>query len=256
MAAEWFGGDPSQIHTSRRLVLLSLMLVSSVAVGILLIGSQRQPKAASTIETVWPAATMLVFYIGAAYFAVVLLGFVHVWGWLRLFATGYLIGFLFLTGGILCLRKVRPRISVGAMLIGVAAAAYVIAVPGFLVLSEFMQVSLTVGRLWRFAAIFVLGLPLIVADEFFIRPMRSSRKAAFRFLLTRALFGAIVISATLIWSRDSAFLLLVMHIIVVFWILLWLAGGLVRRRTQDPLATAVFISILQAWFFAALFVTT
>jgi pimeloyl-ACP methyl ester carboxylesterase len=256
MAAEWFGGDPSQIHTLKRLVLLALMLASSLAVGVLLIGGQHPVKAASTIEAVSPASTLLVSYVGAACCAVVLLGFVHLFGWLRLFATDYLIGFLFLTGGMLCLRGIRARLSVGPILIGVASATYVIAVPGLLVVSEFMQVSLTAARLWRFAAIFVLGLPLTVADEFLIRPMRSALKAGLRFFLTRALFAAIVISATLIWSRDSAFLLLIMHIIVVFWISLWLAGVLVRRRTQDPLATAVFIAILQAWFFAALFVTT
>jgi pimeloyl-ACP methyl ester carboxylesterase len=255
MAAEWLGGDTSQIRTPERLALLALMLVSSLAVGLLLIRGPRPVKAALPIEPVWPARSQLVFYVGAACASVALLGFLPVWGWLRLFATNYLIGFLFLTGAILCLGGVRARISPRPLLIGVAAAIYLIAVPGFLVLAEFMQMTLTAGRLWRFPAIFILGLPLTLADEIYIRPMREGWKAAFRFLLTRALFAAIVISATLIWSRDSAFLLLIMHIIVLFWMVLWIAGGLIRRRTQDPLATAVFISILQAWFFAALFVT-
>ena len=80
-------------------------------------------------------------------------------------------------------------------------------------------------------------------------------RAGLRFLLTRALFAAIVVWATLMWSRDASFLLLMVHIMVVFWLAVWIAGGLVYRRTQDQLATAVFASIVQAWIFAALFVT-
>jgi hypothetical protein len=65
-----------------------------------------------------------------------------------------------------------------------------------------------------------------------------------------------MMSAILIWSRESAFLLLIVHLLLIFWAVVWIAGALVYRRTRDPLATAVFASILQAWFFAALFVTT
>jgi hypothetical protein len=97
---------------------------------------------------------------------------------------------------------------------------------------------------------------LCLADELLIRTGPSQLRAALRFLLVRALFSAIVISATLIWSRDDAFLLLIMYLLVGFWLAIWFAGGLVRRRTQSPLATALFASILQAWFFAAVFVIT
>ena len=57
-------------------------------------------------------------------------------------------------------------------------------------------------------------------------------------------------------NRNDAFLVLVTHFIVAAWIALWLVGELVRRRTQDPAATALFMAVVQAWFFAAIFVRT
>jgi hypothetical protein len=58
------------------------------------------------------------------------------------------------------------------------------------------------------------------------------------------------------WNRADAFLVLVTHFIVLLWIALWFVGELVRRRTQDPFATAVFTALVQAWIFAAIFVRT
>jgi len=250
--AGWLGGDSSRIQTGKRLGLLMTMLISSLAVGILLL--QGTAKETLRIVPALNGNTLVVFYIAAAFAAVALLRWIPVAAWLRMFATDYLIGFLFLTGLILCLRGFRARMSPRALTTGVAAAAYVIAIPGFLVVSEFVQISLTPERLWRFPAIFALGLPLCLADEMYLRPGPPLR-AGLRFLLTRALFAAIVIWATLMWSRDASFLLLIVHIMVVFWLAVWIAGGLVYRRTQDQLATAVFASIVQAWIFAALFVT-
>jgi hypothetical protein len=49
---------------------------------------------------------------------------------------------------------------------------------------------------------------------------------------------------------------LITHFIVLLWIVLWFVGELVRRRTQDPMAAAVFTALVQAWVFAAIFVRT
>jgi hypothetical protein len=48
---------------------------------------------------------------------------------------------------------------------------------------------------------------------------------------------------------------LIIHLVVLFWIALWIAGEFVRRDTQDSLATAVFGALIQAWIFAAIFIT-
>src|SRR5262249_51541187 len=103
-------------------------------------------------------------------------------------------------------------------------------------------------------AITVLSLPFFVADEILLRPIRPQWKAALTVLVTRGIVWATVITSALLWNPHSEFLLLILHIIVVFWILLWFAGGVVYRRIQDPFAVALFISLVQAWFFASLFV--
>ena len=75
-------------------------------------------------------------------------------------------------------------------------------------------------------------------------------------LLTRFVLGAIIVTTALMSNRQYGFLILITHLVVIFWIILWFLAGLVYRRTQDRLATALFASIVQAWFFAAIFVTT
>jgi hypothetical protein len=59
----------------------------------------------------------------------------------------------------------------------------------------------------------------------------------------------------LVLNRDHAFLVLIIHLVVLFWIGLWLATELVRRHTQDAYAAALFAAVIQGWVFAALFVT-
>jgi uncharacterized membrane-anchored protein YitT (DUF2179 family) len=59
----------------------------------------------------------------------------------------------------------------------------------------------------------------------------------------------------LIVNRQSAFLVLLGHLVVLFWIALWFVTWAVRKRT-DPVTAAVFASIVQGWGFAAIFVTT
>lgn len=254
LVADWLGGDSSRIQTSKRFALLLLMFVSSAAAGIVLLGSSKPSPLPS--PPLFDGKTVILSYAGAAWASAAVLAFAHVAGWLHLFATDYLMGFFFIAGSILCLGGIRIRVAPRSLLIAVVAAAYVIVIPGLLVASEFVQLTLPAGRWWRFPAIFFLGLPLAVADEFLIRPLRSRWKRPLLFLLTRLLFNATIVAATLIWSRDSAFLFLIVYILVLFWFALWLAGGVLRRRLQDAFATAVFIAILQAWLFAALFVTT
>jgi hypothetical protein len=110
--------------------------------------------------------------------------------------------------------------------------------------------------LWRFGAITALSLPLFLADEVLLRPIKPIWKRVFAALLTRALFGEIVTAAAFSWSRDSRFLYLMMDSVVLFWIGLWFAGGVIYQRTRDPLSSAAFMALVQGWLFAALFVTT
>ena len=93
-----------------------------------------------------------------------------------------------------------------------------------------------------------------IADEVLLRPIRPWWKAAGVAALTRLLIAAFAITGVLTINRSDAFLVLIIHFVVLFWIGLWFAGEWLRRNTQDPLATAIFIAVVQAWVFAAVFV--
>jgi pimeloyl-ACP methyl ester carboxylesterase len=252
--SSWLGGDTRQMHTSRRRSLLLAMLVASLAFGIVLLESVKKSPAA--VEPRPLESKTFLFYVAAAGIAAVVPLFIHIARWLHLFAADYLMGFVFLAGSVLCLAHARIHVARRPLLIGIGAAAFAIAIPGLLVLSESMQMNLSIARLWRFAAMAGLGLPLFVADEILLRPIRPRWKGVFAMLLTRILLGAIVVSASFMWGRDAGFLYLMMDSVVLFWIALWFVGGLVQWRTNDALSTASFMAIIQGWLFAALFVTT
>jgi hypothetical protein len=64
-----------------------------------------------------------------------------------------------------------------------------------------------------------------------------------------------MITGTLTLNRESAFLLLILPLVAFFWIILWIAAGIVHRHTQSAMAAALFAALVQGWAFAALFVT-
>jgi pimeloyl-ACP methyl ester carboxylesterase len=255
--ADWLGGDPLQVHPMMRSILPTIMLLSSLGFGILLLGLGK-PSPAAAESAVEPISfnNMIVLYIGAALLGAVLPNFIDVTRWLHLFAADYLVAVIFIAGLVLCFACPRVRVAPGPLLIGIAAAAYAIAVPGLMVLSKFTQMWLAAPRFLRFGAMTVLTLPFFFADEMLVRPIRPRWKGIIVMLLTRALLAAIIVTAVLEWKHDSGFLYFMMDSIFYFWIGLWFTGWLIDHRTNDALATAAFMAIVQGWVFAALFVTT
>jgi hypothetical protein len=257
--AAWLGGDTTTLHTSTRQSLLLVMLATSAAFGIVLLQSIPKPVSATKPATL--EGKTFIAYIGAAATAATALAFIPVAGWLGLLASDDLMGFVALTGLFLCVFALpagalrRSFQSLGPVLVAMAAVVYIIAVPLRLVISEYMQLRLTGERQLLFAAMTALALPLFLADELLIRPIRPKWKAVLAMLLTRTLLGAIAFSGALHWGRGSLFLGLMMDSVIYFWIGLWFVGSLVHWRTKDPLATALFMATLQGWLFAALFVT-
>jgi hypothetical protein len=246
----WLGGDPSTLHTWRRILLLLLEIVCAVSIAVL----SLQGKPVAPEQTFIPAR--IATYIACCTLAYLISGVVIVLNGLRLFSTDYLISFVLLMGITLspaCFRKF-PR-TFSQIPVSLFAAACVLAAAVF-VGSELIHLMLSGGRWWRFAAITVAVLPLSFADEVLLRPIRPWWKAAGVVALTRILMAAFIVTGVLTLNRGSAFLVLIIHFVVLFWIALWFAGELFRRRTQDALATAVFTALVQAWLFAAMFVLT
>jgi pimeloyl-ACP methyl ester carboxylesterase len=252
--AEFLGGNPQDVHTRWRSLLPIVMLLSSVAFGVLLLDMVQVREPVLGVATL--SSNKIVWYVAAAALGTIVPVVIHITQWLHLFAADYLMGFLFVTGLVLCLTCHRVPVEWGRLSVGVAAAAYAIAIPGLLVVSKLMEMSLSGPRLLRFVMMAALALPFFVADEMLIRPIRPAWQRIFAMLLTRALLGAILITAVLEWGHDSGFLYFMMNEVVSFWIGLWFVGAFIHRRTKDPVSTAVFMSIVQGWIFAALFVTT
>jgi hypothetical protein len=171
-----------------------------------------------------------------------------------LYATGYLVRFLLLLGVVLLplyFRKLDFQLS--KMLAGLLAAACVIAVVAYIGMPQ-LHLMLSYGRWWRFIAIGCAVLPLALADEIILRPIRPWWKAAGAAMLTRLVIAGFVITGVLTFNRSAAFLGLIIHFLVLLWMALWITGELMRRNVQNRFATALFVAVIQAWIYTAMFV--
>jgi len=301
---EWLGGNARRTRTLARMAWLVVMFVAAIVLGIELLtvgpspsgrgrrgsqragapgegGAKREPDRAKPQEksnqTLRPLPyplpegeggssprAVLIRYIAACGSGLIILKLGNPLGWLRLFGTDYLIGFIFLTGlfltvAALCARREavidRPySFNRRAVFRAAAAAAYVIVVLGLLVSSHVLNMSLSGNRWWRFPVIFAAGLPFFASDEWMIRHLEPRWKCIGVALLTRGLLLAFLLAGVLILNRENVFLVLIAPLITLFWIGLWFAAGVVYKSTSDPYAAGIFSALVQGWAFAAWFV--
>jgi pimeloyl-ACP methyl ester carboxylesterase len=250
---EWLGGDGAKTRTWTRIFWIAAMFVSSMVLALMFLpGRPLEPIDVSITTT-------LARYAVAGGVAVFILKFVNPLSWLRLFATDYLLGFILLTGLALILTgsfNRRDPNGAGPYIRAVIAAAFVIIVPGLIVFSRVMHISLSDGRLLRFPIIVAAALPLFISDELTIRRIQPRWKSAAVAFLTRALLSALILMGILIFNRQSGFLLMMIPLLVAFWMGLWFATGFIHRNAGNAIAAALFAALVQGWVFAALFVTT
>ncbi len=256
---EWLGGDGTRVRTVSRFAWLGAMFGAAVLFGFTLMPAREAGPSGIHIPTV------LVRYVVAGGAALLVLRFMNPLSWLRLFATSYVVGFVFIAGLAGCFgvrRKTgsagfsqRGPANAGPYYSAIAAAAFVIIVIGRLNVSQILHFSLSDGRWWRFPSIALASLPLFLFDEWSLRRIQPFWKAAAGAVISRGILWALLLTGVQVLNRENAFLVLIAHLITVFWIALWLAGEIVYRRTRDPIATALFASIVQGWAFAAWFVT-
>ena len=110
-------------------------------------------------------------------------------------------------------------------------------------------------RWWRFPCITLAGLPLFISDEWIIRRIHPRWKSEALALLTRGLLLAFILTGVLTLNRENAFLVMIAPLLVIFWMALWFATGVIHRHTQSPIAAALFAALVQGWAFAAWFIT-
>lgn len=282
---QWTGGETSNLKTVPRLVWIGVMFMAGAALGLSLLPGKTIDPAPVQIPKV------LVHYVAACSLAVLLLKIVVPMRWARIFAMDYLISFLFLAGLILWLqhaiamfssgrgasaprkyREIFLEVSAGlkprghrdsqhlrhyqclSLLTSAVVAAYVIVILGLVAGSHLFHLTLSAGRWWRFPVIAAAALPLFSADEAYIRRIAPRWKSAVLGILTRILLGAFLSTGVLLLNPEDAFLVLVIHVVISFWIALWFATEAVHRNTDDPFAAALFASLVQGWAFAAVFV--
>jgi len=272
---EWVGGEVGSTRTGARMIWLLLMFVSGVILGIALFagsaksGSDLTTPSAPSLRAAQPPllceeGSVLVLYVAACSTSLIILKLANPFGWLRLFGTDYLIGFLFLTGIFLTVAALYERRGTvidrpysfdrNAVFKSAAAALYVIVMLGLVVTSHVLHMSLSGSRWWRFPVIVAAGFPFFASDEWIIRTLGSRWTRLGVALLTRGLLLAFVLTGVLILNRESAFLVLITPLITLFWIALWFASGFVHKTLRDPFAAAFFSAVVQGWAFAAWFV--
>jgi pimeloyl-ACP methyl ester carboxylesterase len=245
---EWLGGDATKVRTASRLIAIAAMLICAVVFGVTALPGRK-----IEIRTM-PLPLTIVRYIAAAGAAILILRFFVPLAWLRLFATDYMISFLFLAGLILWIQLPRrPELHFANLVQATAAATFIISI-GLIAAAPILHMSLSDGRWWRFPFIAAASLPLFLFDETTIRRIHPLRLSNTMAVITRAVLWAGLITGVLLLNRDVAFLVLIAHLMVFFWIALWFGAYVVHRHTQDPFAAALFAALVQGWCFAAWFI--
>jgi pimeloyl-ACP methyl ester carboxylesterase len=245
---EWLGGEATRVRTTERLIAMCAMLISA----FVLMASALPGRALDT--RLMPLPATAIRYVAAAGVAILILRFFVPLAWLRLFATDYMISFLFLTGLILWIQlPIWPKTRIANIVKAAAAATFIIGL-ALIAAAPIMHMSLSHSRWWRFPFIAAASLPLFLFDETTIRKIRPRWASIGMAVLTRTILWAGLITGVLLLNRDAAFLVLIAHLMVFFWIALWFGAYVVHRHTQDPFAAALFAALVQGWAFAAWFV--
>jgi hypothetical protein len=245
---DWLGGDSNKVRTTARLIAIGAMVICAVVFGVTALPGRK-------IEIrPMPLPLTVVRYIAAAGAAILILRFFVPLAWLRLFATDYMISFLFLTGLILWIQlPSRPKPHFANIVTATAAATFIIGL-GLIAAAPILHMSLSNGRWWRFPFIAAASLPLFLFDETTIRKIHPKWASIGMAVVTRTVLWAGLITGVLLLNRDAGFLVLIAHLMVFFWIALWFGAYVVHRHTQDPFSAALFAALVQGWCFAAWFV--
>ena len=248
---EWVVGDEVSSRTIERYRWLLLMALAGITGGWMLLPRSGEMSPLSPRSPV--LTRTLVGYIAASGVVILLLRFVNPMAWLNLFAADYLAGFILVTG-LLLWRGSGFSMTGRGVTIGALAAVYAVTVLlGGVGGNLIHLVPSGIQWLW-FPVLTLASLPLFLHDELTLRPIPVAWKRWGTFVLTRIILWASVITGVLLLNPDKEFLVLIMHLIVVFWIVLWGVTGLIARRTGEAGAAALFAAIVHGWALASIFV--
>lgn len=269
---EWLGGQVESVRTWERYVWLALMTLAGTAAALVLIWPSKEtvPRPRQPVSDVRPT---LVWYIAASGGALLVLRSVNPLEWLGIFATDYPIGLLLIVGLLLWAGHARVfhqwptrpattreksgldfTFTLRGVTISLAAAIYVIGVLLVGVGSHLIHlVPSGVQWLW-FPVLTAAAFPLFLYDEQNFRPIPSWWRRWGAVIVTRVILWAAVVTGVLLLNTADSFLVLIMHLVVLFWLVLWGVSGFVARATGEPAPTALFAALVHGWALAAIFV--
>ncbi len=248
----WMGGRPDSDRTLERFGWLTLMALAGIVAALALLPAAADRSELRALDSPDVPHT-LVSVVAASGASLLVLRFVVPLGWIHLFATDYLMSFVLLTG-LLLWRGNWLRTSRHRLVIGLVSAAYVVGVFAVGVGSHLVHLIPSGGQWLLFPILVAVSFPLFMFDELEIRSIRSGWIRTLTFVTTRIILWAAVITGILLLNPESSFLVLITHLVVLFWLVLWWMAGFVRRATADPVATALFAALVQGWAFASVFV--
>ncbi len=222
------------------------------------------PRALESAVTPPPGfVRLIVLWVFAALFSVLVLHYWEPLRFLRIFTGAYLASFLLLVGALLLifLRK-REKASLPLDLRPMAMAAMlgmltVVAVGAWLNW-QLTDAWMNFPRWLRFFPLVLAFLPYCAVEELALGPPGAHRRPArfSLFLLLRVLLWlALMFALYILGSRQILILLLSIYLALLAILQRWAADA-VRRRTGSAGAAALFGAILNAWFVAAVFPLT
>lgn len=180
--------------------------------------------------------------------------------------TDYISGYCFIAASVATLlffilrrRMPWPAFSQVArqILLGVILAAFLYLTLGQLMTFAWENLTFTWPRLWRFAVVFALLLPLFLLDEGLNYSGQENNR--FRTLATSVIFKALVLGGLFVAIKvtmDLSFLELIFSLLALLFLMLVGTGMQLYNGGRAALAGAIFSALLLAWILSTTFPLT
>jgi pimeloyl-ACP methyl ester carboxylesterase len=182
------------------------------------------------------------------------------WEGLHLLGSGFLSGFLSITGIALLLWKTPSlqalNFSRKGILCGLAGFLLLVLYPFGLISSHFAFLEFTPMRGWRLPVIIISTLPFFLWDEWAFRnllTLEGNWRLIGHFLSTRLILAISLMLGFFLLNNGQFLILLLLPGLAIMSLLGWAGSGWIFAKTQSCAASALFSSLLTGWIFSTFF---
>lgn len=267
-------GSPQQVNTDQMQSDMRLFWMLLGATGVLL---SIFPLCALLIDIFDIHATthafsgreMLLFFLFLPLAIAASIGIQYVWqpfGFIHVLLADYVSGYFFFTAIIMALlifavRRILPipllRQTAQQILIGVILAAFLYFTLGQLATFSWQRFTFTLPRLWRFAVIFLLVLPIFLLDEGISRGYQE--RGLWRGILASFFFKILLIAglfAALLVTPGLGFLSIVLPVLALIFLALVAFCTQLYANGRAAFAGAILSALVIAWVMSTTFPIT